>query len=63
LERAYLSPAAGSSAVAVLDQKVGSANLALRDTGDGTGTRAGAVVCGHVVLKLLGIGAGGRLPS
>lgn len=61
--KAYLSPAAGASAVAVLDQQVGGANLALRDTRDGAGALAGAVVVGHVVLQLLAVGAGRGLPS
>jgi hypothetical protein len=40
-----------------------SANLALGNTSDGTGTRAGAVVSSHIMLKFLGVGAGGRFPS
>jgi hypothetical protein len=60
---AYLSPAAGSSAVAMLDEKMGSANLALGDTGNCTGTRTSAMVRGHVVLEFLGVGAGGGFPS
>lgn len=59
----YLSPAARSSAIAVLDQQVGGANLALGDARDGTGSGTGTVVLGHVVLQLLRVGAGGGLPA
>jgi hypothetical protein len=62
-ETTYLSPAAGSSAVAMLDQKMGSADLALGNTRDGARTRTGAVVGGHVVLELLSVCTGRGLPS
>jgi hypothetical protein len=41
----------------VLDQQVRRANLAVGNTWDRTGTRARAVVSGHVVLQLLRVGA------
>lgn len=47
----------------MLDEKMGSSDLALGDTGNGTGTRTSAVVGGHVVLELFGVGAGGGFPS
>lgn len=59
----YLSPAAGAAAVAVLDEQMRRADLALGDTRDGLVPGAGAVVSGHVVLELLAVGSCGRLPS
>ena len=59
----YLAPAAGSAAITMLNKKVGCANLVLGDTGDGPGARTSAVVGGHVVLELLGVGACRGLPS
>lgn len=61
--RAYLAPARGPPGVAMLDEQVGGANLALGDARGGAGTGAGRVVGGHVVLELLGVGAGGGLPA
>lgn len=61
---AYLSPARRAPAVLVLDQQVGSADLSLWH-GNSLGSCAGAsaVVGGHVVLQLLGVGSRGRLPA
>lgn len=59
----YLAPAAGSAAVTVLDKQVGSADFALGNAGDGAGTGAGAMMGGHVMLELVGVGAGRGLPS
>lgn len=42
---------------------MGSADFPFRNTGDGTRAGTGAVVGSHIMLKLLGIGAGGRFPS
>lgn len=59
----YLTPAAGSAAITVLDEKMGSADLVLWDAGDGTRACPSAVVSSHVVLELLGVGAGWGFPS
>lgn len=61
--RTYLSPAAWSSAILVLDEQVSSANLALWHTGDSSKARSGAVVLGHVVLELFRVCSLGRLPA
>lgn len=60
---AYLSPAAGSSTIAVLDKKMGSTDLALRNTRNSTRARTSRMVSRHVMLELLGVGARGGLPS
>lgn len=48
----------------MLDEQVSGADLALRN-GNGlrSGADAGAVVGGHVVLQLLGVGSCGRFPA
>lgn len=53
----YLAPAAWSSTVAVLDEEMGGANLALGHARHGARSRTSAMVGGHVVLELLGVGA------
>ena len=70
---AALAPAAGPPAVAVLDQQVRGADLALglataAARGGGGGRCGGprrvlAVVDGHVGLELVRVGAGGRVPA
>jgi hypothetical protein len=60
-----LAPAHGPARLAVLDEQVRGADLALGhadDAGGGVGPAA-AVVFGHVELELVGVGLGGRLPS
>lgn len=47
----------------MLDEQVGGADLALGDARDGAVAGARAVVGSHVVLELLAVGAGGRLPA
>jgi hypothetical protein len=57
-----LPPAAGTAAVAVLDEQVAAADFAFAFArGIGTGSRG--VVLRHVDLKFLGIGAGRRFPA
>lgn len=58
-----LAPAAGSATLAVLDEEVGGADLALGDAGGGSRAGTGTVVGGHVVLQFVGVGAGGRFPA
>ena len=58
-----LAPAAGATAVAMLDEQVGGADLALGDARDGAGSCACAMVGGHVVLELVRVGAGGGFPA
>ncbi len=47
----------------MLDEQMRRADLALGDTRDGVRPGAGAVVRSHVVLELVAVGSGGRLPS
>ena len=47
----------------MLDKQVGGTDLALGDAGHGALPGAGGVVGGHVVLELLGVGAGGGFPA
>lgn len=59
----YLSPAARPSTAAVLDQQVSGTDLALANIRNSSRSATSAVVDGHVVFKLVGIGSGGRFPS
>jgi hypothetical protein len=47
----------------MLDEKMGSTDLALGNTRDSTRARTSTVVSRHVMLELLGVGAGGGFPS
>lgn len=47
----------------MLDEQMSSTDLTLGHAGDGAVAGSGAVVGGHVVLELLAVGAGGRLPA
>ena len=60
---AYLAPAAGPATVTMLHQQVGSADLTLERTLGSSRAAAVAVVRGHVVLELVGVGVCGRLPA
>lgn len=57
MDSTYLSPAARPSALAVLDQQMGGADLALSGIRSFARAGASAVVGSHVVLELLGVGA------
>lgn len=57
-----LPPAAGATAVAVLDEQVAAANLTLA-LPTGLGASCGGVVRRHVVLQLLGISIRRRFPA
>lgn len=59
----YLAPAARSSTVAVLHKKMRSTDLALRDSRDSTRSRPCAMMGGHVMLELLGVGSLWGFPS
>jgi hypothetical protein len=56
-----LPPAAGATAVAMLDEQVATANLALT-LATGLGASCWGVVRRHVELKCLGIGVRRRFP-
>lgn len=57
-----LPPAAGATAVAVLDEQVAAADFAFA-LARGLGAGSGGVVLRHVDFKLLGIGIGRRFPA
>jgi hypothetical protein len=57
-----LAPGRGPARVAVLDEQVGGADLALGGVGQGALARGG-VVSGHIVLEAVGVGALRRLPA
>lgn len=59
-----LSPAGRTTTAFVLDEQMGSADLALGGgDGLGSGAKAGAVVGSHVVLQLVRVGPCRRLPA
>lgn len=57
-----LAPAAGSSAVAVLNEQVAAADLALALSGD-LGASSRGVMLSHVKRQFFGISLGRRLPA
>lgn len=60
---AYLSPATGPPAVAMLDEQVGGANLPLEGAWGGGVLGTGAVMGGHVVFQFVRVGALRGLPA